>query len=126
MLIKSLKGWELPESLVTPEPVFLNRRKFMGATAGAAAVFVAGPVRAEDDPSMGLYPAKLNPRFADAGRPVTPLDANSNYNNYYEFGTSKRISEAAEALPIRPWTVITDGEVEVPQTLAIDVANHLG
>jgi methionine sulfoxide reductase catalytic subunit len=120
MLIKSLKGWELPESLVTPEYMFLNRRKFMGATAGAAAFLTTGVARAEDDPSMGLYPATLNPKFADAGRPVTPLDANSTYNNYYEFGTSKQISEAAEALPIRPWAVMIDGEVEAPQTLAID------
>jgi sulfoxide reductase catalytic subunit YedY len=39
MLIKHRKGWELPESLVTPEHMFLNRRKFMGAAAGAAAFY---------------------------------------------------------------------------------------
>ncbi len=120
MLIKSFKGWELPESLVTPEHMFLNRRKFMGAGVGAAALFAGGAARAEDDPSMGLYPAKLNVAFSDAGRSVTPADANSKYNNYYEFGTSKQISEEAEALPIRPWTVLIDGEVEAPQTIAID------
>jgi methionine sulfoxide reductase catalytic subunit len=120
MLIKSFKGWELRDSLVTPEHMFLNRRKFMGATAGAAAFLTAGAARAEGDPSIGLYPAKLNPKFADAGRPVTPLDANSTYNNYYEFGTSKQISDAAEALPIRPWKVVIDGEVDVPQIFAID------
>ena len=63
MLIKGLKGWELPESLVTPEHMFLNRRRFMGATAGVAAFLTAGVARAEDDPSMGLYPAKLNPKL---------------------------------------------------------------
>jgi sulfoxide reductase catalytic subunit YedY len=120
MLIKNLKGWELPETLVTPEHVFLNRRSFVGGAAGAAALFAAGSARAEDDPSMGLYPAKANPKFVDAGRPITPLEINSTYNNYYEFGTSKQIAADAEALPIRPWTVMIDGEVEVPQTLAID------
>jgi methionine sulfoxide reductase catalytic subunit len=120
MLIKKLKGWELPESLVTPEHMVLNRRKFMGASAGALALLTAGGARAEDDPSMGLYPAKPNAAFADAGRPVTPVEINSAYNNYYEFGTSKQISEAAEALPIRPWSIVIDGEVEAPMTLGID------
>lgn len=120
MLIKSLKGWELPESLVTPEHMFLNRRNFMGATAGAAAFLSAGAAWAEEDSSAGLYPAKLNPKFADAGRPVTTEDSNKTYNNYYEFGTSKQISEEAEALPIRPWSVTIDGEVEAPMTLPID------
>jgi methionine sulfoxide reductase catalytic subunit len=120
MFIKNLKGWELPESAVTPEHMFLNRRRFVGATAGAAVLFASGAALAEDDPSAGLYPAKLNAKFSDAGRPVTPADANSNYNNYYEFGTSKQISDAAEAFPIRPWTVMIDGEVEAPMTLAID------
>ena len=91
MLIKQRKGWELPESLVTPEHLFLNRRKFMGASAGAAALFSVGSAQAEEDPSMGLYPAKLNPKFSDAGRPVTAEDFNKTFNNYYEFGTSKQI-----------------------------------
>jgi len=120
MLIKQRKGWEIAESQVTPEHMFLNRRAFMGTAASAVAFLSAGAARAEDDPSAGLYPAKLNATFADAGRPVTPLDINRAYNNYYEFGTSKQIYDAAEALPIRPWSIVIDGEVEAPMTLAID------
>ena len=120
MLIKKLKGWELLERLATPEHMFLNRRKFMAASAGAAALFGAGGAWAEDDPSMGLYPAKPNAAFADAGRPVTAEDYNKTYNNYYEFGTSKQVAEAAEALPVRPWSIVIDGEVETPMTIAID------
>ncbi|MGB8315052.1 MAG: protein-methionine-sulfoxide reductase catalytic subunit MsrP, partial [Aestuariivirga sp.] len=118
MLIKNLKGWEIPESMVTPEHMFLNRRAFMGATA--AAVLFPAAARAEDDPSAGLYPAKLNATFAETGRIVTPEETNRTYNNYYEFGTSKQIYDAAEALPIRPWSVVIDGEVEAPMTLGID------
>jgi len=121
MLIMRRKGWEIPERQVTPESVFLNRRRFMAVAAGSAAVLAGGvPLRAEDDPSASLYPAKTNPDFADAGRPVTEESDNTTFNNYYEFGTSKRISRAAEALPIRPWTIAIDGEVEKPMTLAID------
>ncbi len=119
MLIKSRKGWEIPESRVTPEHMFLNRRAFMGAAA-AAGLFPALQARAEDDPSAAFYPVKTNADFADAGRAVTAEESNRTYNNYYEFGTSKQIYEAAEALPVRPWSVVIDGEVETPTTIAFD------
>ena len=120
MLIRQRKIWDIPESRVTPENVFLNRRAFMGGVAGTAIAVAAGPVRAEADPTAGLYPAKANPAYADAGREVTEEIANTTFNNYYEFGTSKRIAAAAEKLPIRPWSIVIDGEVEAPMTLAID------
>jgi len=82
------KGWEIPESQVTPEAIFLNRRQLMGVAAGAAVLITAGPSWAmENDPSASLYPAKTNPKYADAGRPVTDQNDNKNFNNYYEFGT---------------------------------------
>jgi methionine sulfoxide reductase catalytic subunit len=71
MLIKRNHGWNIPEHRVTPEHVFLNRRSFMGAAAGAMALAAARPALAAQDPSAGLYPATLNPAYADAGRPVT-------------------------------------------------------
>ena len=120
MFIKHRKGWEIPESRVTPEHLFFNRRQILVAATGAATLMAAGSARAEGDPSAGLYPAKPNPKFTDAGRPVTEESYNTTFNNYYEFGTSKRIASAAEALPIRPWSIVIDGEVEKPMTLGID------
>ena len=120
MLIKRTRGWEIPEARVTPEHVFLNRRSFMAASAGALALAAVRPAQAAEDPSASLYPAKRNPAYGDAGRPVTDAADNATYNNYYEFGTSKQISDAANALPIRPWSVTIDGEVEKPGTIAID------
>ena len=120
MLIKRTEGWNIAESRVTPEHVFLNRRHFMGAAAGAMALAATRPALAEGDPSASLYPAKLNPAFADAQRPVTAEADATTFNNYYEFGSSKRIAEAAKKLPIRPWEVVFDGEVEKPLRLAID------
>ncbi|MGH8694538.1 MAG: hypothetical protein ACREVM_09970, partial [Burkholderiales bacterium] len=92
MFITRRRGWEIPESMVTPEHLFFNRRTLLGAAAGAATLFAAGRARAEDDPSAKLYPAPLNPKFGDAGRAVTEESYNTTFNNYYEFGTSKRIS----------------------------------
>ena len=120
MLIKRRHGWDIPESRVTPEHVFLNRRSFMGAAAGVMALAAARPALAAQDPSAALYPAKANPSYADAQRPLTDERDATTFNNYYEFGSSKRIAAAAEKLPIRPWEVVIDGEVEKPITLAID------
>ena len=71
------------------------------------------------DPTAGLYPAKRNPKYT-LDRPITDEKINGNYNNFYEFGTSKHIAEAAQALPIRPWTVTIDGLVEKKQEIGID------
>lgn len=120
MLIKRAEGWDIAESRVTPEHVFLNRRHFMGAAAGAMALAAARPALAEGDPSASLYPATLNPAYADAQRPVTEEKDATTFNNYYEFGSSKRIAEASKKLPVRPWEVVFDGEVEKPFTIGID------
>jgi sulfoxide reductase catalytic subunit YedY len=120
MHILRRKGWEIPESRVTPESVFLNRRSFMAASVATGLAAGVRPLRAETDPSTGLYPAKANPAYADAGRPVTSEEYNTTYNNYYEFGTSKNIAGEAAKLPIRPWSIVIDGDVEKPLTLAID------
>lgn len=120
MLIRSRRTWDIPESRVTPEAVFLNRRSLMGAAIAGAALGIARPARAEDDPSAALYPAKPNPAYASAGREVTEEAVNTRFNNYYEFGSSKSIAAAAEKLPLRPWTIAIDGEVEKPMTLGID------
>jgi len=120
MFIKRRREWELPERLVTPEAFFLNRRSLLGAAAGTIIASVTAPALADDDPSAGLYPASPNPKFKDAGRPVTDEKLNTNYNNFYEFGTSKHIARSAASLPIRPWEIAFDGEIEKPFTIGID------
>lgn len=128
MFIKRRRGWELPENAATPEHVFLNRRRLLAAGGAAAALGVGAgaamfssgaPAQHAPDPSAGLYPVQRNARF-EAGRPITPEATVTTYNNFYEFGTSKNISRAAQALPIRPWEVRIDGLVEQPRTIAID------
>lgn len=110
MLIKSRRIWDIPEHRVTPEHLFFDRRRFI---AGAAALAASGaPALAGGVPR--------NPAFADAGRPVTPEALNRTFNNFYEFGASKRIAAAAEALPVRPWGITIDGLVANPMKLSVD------
>ena len=113
------KGWEIPERLATPEALFLDRRSVLAGLGAAAAVAVSGRRALADDadPSAALYPAKRNPAYT-LDRDVTPEKYNLNYNNFYEFSTSKRID--ASALKTRPWTVKLDGLVEKEQTVDID------
>lgn len=121
MLIKSRRGWELPEREATPEQAFANRRQWLvGAGAIGAATFSAASALAQDkDPSADLYPAKRNEKYA-LDRDVTPEAINANYNNFYEFGSYKRVANEAQALKTRPWTVKIGGMVEQSLELGID------
>jgi sulfoxide reductase catalytic subunit YedY len=53
-------------------------------------------------------------------RPLTDERLATTYNNFYEFGSHKQIRQAAQSLPLRPWTVTLDGMVEREQVLDID------
>jgi len=63
--------------------------------------------------------ARRRSRGAEPAR-RTPEQINANYNNFYEFGSYKRVAKEAQALKIRPWTVKIDGMVEKPVELGID------
>jgi sulfoxide reductase catalytic subunit YedY len=121
MLIRHRRPWDLPESLATPEDVFLNRRQILAGGGGmiAAGALGIGNARAAEDPSAGLYPAPRNAAYT-ISRDITPEDINAAYNNFYEFGSSKTIAKAAQALQVRPWEIRIDGEVEKEMTLGID------
>ena len=120
------RGWEMPERLATPEHMFLNRRAFLSTVAvGAAAVSLAPDfafaqrVGEVPDPSIDLYPGKRNEKYT-LDRPVTDEKINGNYNNFYEFNSSKQVTKQAQALKIRPWTIKIDGMVEKPMEVGID------
>ncbi|WP_029059044.1 protein-methionine-sulfoxide reductase catalytic subunit MsrP [Stappia stellulata] len=119
------RSWDLPESSVTPEHVFLNRRQILAGFGLAAAGGVAGgalfsrSALAADDPSASLYPVERNDAYK-VERAITPEKVSSTYNNFYEFGSHKQIASAAQALKIRPWEVKIDGLCDNPQTIGID------
>jgi sulfoxide reductase catalytic subunit YedY len=128
MFIKKRHGWEIRESEATPEHVFRDRRRLMAAAAAGSILAAAGPLlggladaapAAEPDPTAGLYPAKRNERYV-LDRPVTDEKEVTTYNNFYEFGSQKTISSAAQELKLRPWSVAIDGMVDKPMTIAFD------
>ncbi|MDA0661515.1 MAG: protein-methionine-sulfoxide reductase catalytic subunit MsrP [Proteobacteria bacterium] len=119
------KGWELPESAATDESVFLRRRELVKAMGLAPAFLAASSLpgfAAADpaaDPTADLYPVMQNLRYR-LDRPVTEEKWATTYNNFYEFGSHKQISGAAQALKIRPWTVTFGGLVEKEMTVDFD------
>lgn len=135
MLIKRPRSWELSENLVTPEHVFLNRRSFLkgssASIAGVAALSLAGCGEAAETAAGPGSEADLTAKAAElfpypqntsitVDRPVTDEAISSTYNNFYEFGSHKRISSAAKALTARPWRIEIKGDVETPFEIDID------
>ncbi|WP_343562279.1 protein-methionine-sulfoxide reductase catalytic subunit MsrP [Kiloniella sp. b19] len=136
MLFKFKRGWEIRESDVTSESVYVNRRSFIRKAAlGSLAVsggLLAGCDEGENkasaaktentsqpSPSAGLYPAQRNERF-QLDRELTSEELATTYNNFYEFGSSKNIWRKAQDLQIRPWNIVIDGLVDAPQELDFD------
>ena len=113
MHITRRRGWELPESLATPEHLLLNRR---GALAGAAAVGTLALTRqgwAENE-----APPR-DPRYT-VQRALTPEKDATTYNNYYEFSEFKNLWQEAQKLHQRPWSIEIGGMVAKPRSIDID------
>src|SRR5207237_1861048 len=117
----------LPESAVTSEAIFWNRRRFIRglALATTAAAFPAcgskeNASRTADVPlparaSDALYPVPRNARFQIEDRTLTPAGIAGRYNNFYEFTTDKAaVARLASGLRIDPWTVEIGGLVQKP------------
>ena len=129
MFIHRRRGWEIPERLATPEALVMGRRNVV-AGAAVAGLIAAAPAQAQfrlfgggdkAAPGVALRPltAARSSKY-DAGREITPEKDATTYNNYYEFGLSKSIHEAAKALPEDPWTISIAGMVGKPRKLGFE------
>ncbi|NNF14459.1 MAG: protein-methionine-sulfoxide reductase catalytic subunit MsrP [Gemmatimonadetes bacterium] len=106
---------DIPSSEITPESVYVNRRKFIKAAAAGAAGFALGP--------SALYGAEqsqeIPPRFArlqsELDEPLNSYGDVTTYNNFYEFGTAKDDPHrnSGDFQP-EPWTVSIGGECNKP------------
>ncbi|MGH7645299.1 MAG: protein-methionine-sulfoxide reductase catalytic subunit MsrP, partial [Gemmatimonadales bacterium] len=107
MLIR--RSPDILSSEITPESVYLDRRRFIAAATAAAA---------------GLALPRLAHALESGGAEddaLTPYKDVTTYNNYYEFGTDKEDpSRNATAFRARPWTVEIAGEVARPARYDLD------
>ena len=86
----------LKYSDVTPHNFYLNRRKFVEALGLASLAFVPTPTIAKQS-------------YSTIAKPNT-IEEITNYNNFYEFGTSKTDpAKYAQNLTTNPWEISFEG-----------------
>ncbi len=86
----------LKYSDVTPHNFYLNRRKFVEALGLASLAFVPTPTIAKQSYSTNAKP--------------NTIEEITNYNNFYEFGTSKTDpAKYAKSLTTDPWEITFEG-----------------
>jgi sulfoxide reductase catalytic subunit YedY len=124
MLIKITDPFPVPSSEITPEALYVGRRRFLkqlGLIAGAS-IGGLGPLAAVADAGAQLPSLNIARRSEMAGgENPTQYEAITNYNNYYEFGTGKDDpARNAGRLRTRPWSVVVDGECEAPGRIDLD------
>lgn len=128
--------WHIQERRVTPEKVFLNRRRFlrrMGlAGSGLIAAGLAGCSKSDSAPaadnsaspgatnsvvSTKGYPAPRDPDF-NPGWPLTNEKKAANYNNFYEFSTDKEeVAKLTGKFVTAPWPIEIGGLADKPMTV---------
>jgi len=121
MFITRKPSWSIPESEVTPEPVYLSRRTFMaGAMASAAALAAPGLLRAEEQiPGQALDYQGAEKYTTD--EKLAPYQAITRYNNFYEFGPAKGDpARYAHEMSVEPWTIEVDGECRKPGKYGVE------
>ena len=116
MIIKFSKKSDITESEVTDECIYKNRRKFIKNSASITALTLV--------PSLSIFSTIASSKF-DFGSAIkshystkdelTPIDAVTSYNNFYELGTDKADPKRnAHHLKIKPWSIKVEGECEKP------------
>jgi sulfoxide reductase catalytic subunit YedY len=104
---------KLTYSQVTPKADFLNRRRLMAGVAGLGLAPMFGGVASAK--ALAFVKSKYK-----ADGDITPKDAATTYNNYYEYGTAKTDpAKYAGVLTTDPWSVEIGGLVNNPGKFAL-------
>ena len=136
--IRIPESWEISENQITSPRLYYNRRNFIktliGAGIGASLLPLAGcqsgisglgksASATELEKSINLPEIEgftKNPNFQKVDRPIVDEKVAAQYNNFYEFGGTKRIWLDAQKLPTENWKVEVTGLVNNPQTYDLD------
>ena len=130
MLIR--KASDIPASEITPEAVYIDRRRFLGRAAGiglAGALALAGCDAADAGASNAgaVAAGRAGDGAGEEGSEAGPGDEVTEerrvteYNNFYEFGTDKsEPAESAKHFRTRPWTVAVEGLVARPAVYQLE------
>ena len=121
---------KIPTSEITPEYLFRSRRQFIrsaGALSlGALALAACGsssstPAAVNSAGGAAPAPGQTKGTTDELGDALTPFEAVTGYNNYYEFTTDKEgVASLAQNFKVTPWTLEIGGMVAKPQKIAIE------
>jgi sulfoxide reductase catalytic subunit YedY len=104
----------IPASAITPKEIYLSRRSFMGGAA-AAGFALAG------SGSAFATPLTAAPSAYKVNEKLTPKEAITTYNNFYEFGVNKEDpSQNAGSFKPTPWSVKVEGLVSKPKEFGLE------
>ena len=118
----------IASSDITPESVFLNRRRFTQSLMGGAGLAAAGAgLSVASHPAQAKAGSPLEFAAAEAGsgfntdEALTPERDATSYNNFYEFGTDKSDpARYAREMTVDPWSVEVTGLVNKPGKLNLE------
>ncbi len=132
MLLLNKPKWHISENQATDENFFINRRQ-LGAGLAAGALFAPYHAQADNKPLVDatkqFYPGKPSAIYtkAQTKAELTKESDFGSYNNFYEFGSHKSISAAAQKLKSHPWTLEIEVEGQKAKTFAIeDIIKKIG
>ena len=113
---------QIASSEITPEPVWLNRRNLMKAAAAGAGLVAAGETMADSSAPLALdFASAPDDSAFKAKEDLTPYEAATTYNNFYEFGTNKSDpARYAAAMTTDPWEIKVGGLVKKPGKLHLE------
>jgi sulfoxide reductase catalytic subunit YedY len=125
---------KIKSSEITPEHIYLTRRQFIKAAGALAAgsIWLAACQGKEvaTTPSSGGSTSVLEPETSpgesaalmdELGDPANSFEDITNYNNFYEFTTSKNgVADLSKDFITSPWSVQVGGLVHNPKTYDID------
>ena len=110
-------GGKISPSEITPERIYLERRRFLAGVAALA--LSAVPEWAHGHCAPG--------KISAINEALTDTSTVTRYNNYYEFSTNKQaVIHLAREFNTRPWTVSIEGEVRHPKVYDISAGWYLG
>ena len=116
--------WQFSERQVTPESVYRNRRAFvqqlglLGTGLLGAADWIHGADAPATPAPAGKYPAPRNPKFDGKGLTLSDAGVTAEYNNFYEFSTSKdRVHKLVGPFTTDPWNLRIEGLCDKPRTV---------
>ncbi len=119
---------DIKSSEITDEKLYYNRRLFIRGAVLAATTTATGllyrklatPNQRPKDVEVN-QPGSTGGYIAPGGETATNFEDITNYNNFYEFSTSKTaVAVRAKGFVTRPWTVEVGGLAHKPRTFDLD------